>query len=156
MTDIAWKMQRVADFRPRLLRMALGPVRRYCHSLRLRRGAVAASLEDSLLSGILSDDAGYRSGTAVCREIGSLIFDVIGKLRWRYRSVLALRFFERMSFSEIAQVMGWTRLRACICLFLARWSLMRHLSRRGFGKSSLLPALTLFGQLTAQPKEAES
>ena len=141
---------------PLLVCTFLAPVSGNYHSLRLRRGVGTASLEEALLSGILLEDAGHRSSTAVRKEIGSLIFDVIGKLRWRHRTALTLRFFERMSFYEIAQVMGWTHLRACICLFCAKWCLKHHLSRHGFGKSSLLPALTLFGQLTVQPKEAMS
>jgi RNA polymerase sigma-70 factor (ECF subfamily) len=89
------------------------------------------------------------------KELSDAISQAMAELRFRHRSVLLLRCFEQMPYSQIAQIMGCKECHARALFFRAKRSLKRQLSRQGFGKGFLLIALALFGRITT-PAEASS
>ena len=57
-----------------------------------------------------------------------------------------------MSYAEIGELMDCKELRARVLFFRAKRSLRQQLSRRGYRKGLLLPALVLFGVVTTPAK----
>ena len=82
-----------------------------------------------------------------------MIMLAMSKLKMRYREVLALRCYEQMNYSEIAELMNCTEFNARVTFCRGKKALQKQLSRSGFGKASLLGALILFGNMTS-PSEA--
>ena len=103
------------------------------------------SLEDSLLSQCIRDDT---DTSYVHEKLKGLIFGAMSHLNLNCRAVLALRCFEQMSFSEIAQITKTSSLKTGISFILARQLLKRQLVHKGFSRSSLLPAIVFFGKIT--------
>ncbi len=82
---------------------------------------------------------------AICKSLGTL--------EARHKNVLVLRCFERLSYAEIASVMGGSEVQARVLFFHAKHALRRHLHNRGYGRQYFLTSLWLFGLITAmRPK----
>ncbi|NQT92099.1 MAG: sigma-70 family RNA polymerase sigma factor [Lentisphaerae bacterium] len=81
-------------------------------------------------------------------ELGQLVMRAMGALSPQHRSIISLRCFQGMRFSEIAEVVGSKETHARVSFFRAKQSLKRQLHRNGIGKGALLTALALFGNLT--------
>jgi len=91
--------------------------------------------------------------TAYQEEFKQSIFEAISSLSDRQKAVLSMRCYEKMPYSQIAEIMNASEL-GCRLLFVrAKKQLQKKLFRLGFGKESLLVGLMLFGKLTA-PSEA--
>jgi RNA polymerase sigma factor (sigma-70 family) len=90
---------------------------------------------------------------AVAELIGKEFQQIVGaamqRLKPRQRTVLTLRCYRDMAYSEIAEVMGCSEFAAMMLFHRAKKSLGKQLSRHGYGKGLLIPALVLFGKLTA-------
>jgi len=90
---------------------------------------------------------------AVAELIGKEFQQIVGGamqcLKPRQRTVLTLRCYRDMAYSEIAEVMGCSEFAAMMLFHRAKRSLGKQLSRHGYGKGLLIPALVLFGKLTA-------
>ena len=87
------------------------------------------------------------------QELRQVVSEAMSVLKPRYRAVLTLRCYEELAYSEISEVLGCSTFGARMLFVRAKKSLVKQLSRRGFGKGSLLLALALFGKMTA-PSEA--
>lgn len=81
-------------------------------------------------------------------ELLRTVIRAMNTLNERYRSVLLLRCFDDLSYTDIAAVMGGTHLQAKLLFFRAKQSLKRQLARNGFKASHLAPALGLFATVT--------
>ena len=102
-----------------------------------------------------SDVRRSRTGLAnlMGKELRQVVFNVMRMLKPQYRMVLAMRCYEDMAYSEIAELMECSELSVRVLFCRAKKAMYRQLSRRGFGKGALLTILALFGKITA-PSEA--
>ncbi len=82
------------------------------------------------------------------RELVQTIRDAMEELKVSYRSILILRVFEQMPYTEIAAITGHTELSTRALFFRAKLALKKRLSARGIDKSMLMVALTAFAQAT--------
>jgi RNA polymerase sigma-70 factor (ECF subfamily) len=102
-------------------------------------------------------DAHRQRQTAIANVVGQelkeIVFAAMQKLKPEHRAVINMRCYDEMGYSEIAQTIGCSKFAAQMLFYRAKKSLKKQLSRRGFGKGSLLMALVLFGKMTA-PSEA--
>jgi RNA polymerase sigma-70 factor (ECF subfamily) len=89
----------------------------------------------------------------VYQEFRETVFTAMRELKPEHRTVINMRCYDQMKYSEIAKVIGCSEFAAQKLFSRAKKSLKKHLSRHGLGKGSLLMALVLFGKLTA-PSEA--
>jgi RNA polymerase sigma-70 factor (ECF subfamily) len=90
-------------------------------------------------------------------ELCEAICKSLSALETKHRNVLSLRCFERLSYAEIASVMGSSELRTRCLFFRAKHALKRHLHNRGFGRKYFLTGLSLFGLITGiQTKSASA
>jgi hypothetical protein len=89
----------------------------------------------------------------VYQEFRETVFAAMRELKPKHRSVINMRCYDQMKYSEIAKVIGCSEFAAQKLFFRAKKSLKKQLARHGLGKGSLLMALALFGKLTA-PSEA--
>jgi hypothetical protein len=89
----------------------------------------------------------------VYQEFRETVFAAMRELKPEHRSVINMRCYDQMKYTEIAKVIGCSEFAAQKLFFRAKKSLKKQLARHGLGKGSLLMALVLFGKLTA-PSEA--
>jgi RNA polymerase sigma-70 factor (ECF subfamily) len=89
----------------------------------------------------------------VGRELSDIVISAMQKLKPEHRAVINMRCYDEMSYDEIAKALGCSKFAAQMLFYRAKKSLKKQLSRRGFGKGSMLLALVLFGKMTA-PSEA--
>ena len=138
-----------------LFRTALGKVQHHFREQRKQIAQMSTLNKKRLLKRIPKDfDDGLNS--LIRKELSDTILEAMTELRLRHRSVLALRCFEQMPYSEIAPLMNCTELQARVLFFRAKHSLKRQLSRHGLSKGLLLTALGLFGLITAPAKAASA
>jgi len=90
----------------------------------------------------------------VYQEFRETVFAAMRELKPQHRSVINMRCYDQMKYSEIAKVIGCSEFAAQKLFFRAKKSLKKKLARHGLGKGSLLMALALFGKLTAPSKAA--
>jgi RNA polymerase sigma factor (sigma-70 family) len=147
-------LEKVESFWPWMFRIASSKIAQYYRGLKREASVQFGSLEDSLLEGILTDDTEEASTVTIRDELGHIVIEAVSKLKSRQRSIVALRCFEDMSFSEIAESVGCKEIDARVSFFRAKQYLRKHLSRRGLSRSSLLLALVLFGKMTTASKAA--
>ncbi len=83
------------------------------------------------------------------RELKQVVVKSMQELAPRHRAVLAMRCYEQMPYSKIAELMECTEFGAQSLFYRAKKSLAKKLSRHGLGKQYLLAALVLFGKMTA-------
>jgi RNA polymerase sigma-70 factor (ECF subfamily) len=86
----------------------------------------------------------------VFEEFRETVFTAMRDLKPEHRSVINMRCYDRMQYSEIARAIGCSEFAAQKLFFRAKKSLKKQLARHGFGKGSLPMALVLFGKLTAE------
>jgi len=89
----------------------------------------------------------------ISRELKQTVFNAIQQLDPRQRTVLTMRCYEKMKYSEIAELMQCSEINARVLFYRAKKVLQKQLGRGGFGKEVLLLALVVFGKMTA-PAEA--
>ena len=85
----------------------------------------------------------------ISRELKQIVSATMAKLNIQQREVLAMRCYDEMTYSEIAESMGCSEVGAQMRFFRAKKALQKQLARRGLGKGSLIVALVLFGKMTA-------
>jgi len=138
-----------------LFRTALGNVQHHFREQRKQIAQMSTLNKKRLLKRIPKDfDDGLNS--LIRKELSDAMLEAMTELKLRHRSVLALRCFEQMPYSEIAPLMNCTELQARVLFFRAKHSLKRQLSRHGLSKGLLLTALGLFGLITAPAKAASA
>jgi RNA polymerase sigma-70 factor (ECF subfamily) len=90
----------------------------------------------------------------VYQEFRETVFAAMRELKPEHRSIINMRCYDQMQYSEIAKVMGRSEFAAQKLFFRAKKSLKKKLARHELGKGSLPMALVLFGKLTAPSKAA--
>ena len=145
------RLERTDRFWPWLCKIAFYKIRHH-YTKEHRRKTVSMSDTDDWLQG---EQKGGQTGltSLVGEELKRLIFDAMRELKPQHRAVLAMRCYEEMQYSQIAQLMGGSELRTRVLFYRAKEALRKHFSKKGFGKGFLLSALALFGKMTA-PSEA--
>jgi RNA polymerase sigma-70 factor, ECF subfamily len=135
-----------------LFRTAHGVVQHHYRDQMKARTLEFSALNPDRFSRHISAEHDDGLNYAMRKELSDAIVAGVAQLNLAYRSVLVLRCYEQMSFSEIADLMGCKELHARVLFFRAKHALSRRLAQVGFGRSLLLTALALFEILTA-PKE---
>ncbi|MCF7955467.1 MAG: sigma-70 family RNA polymerase sigma factor [Phycisphaerae bacterium] len=90
----------------------------------------------------------------VYQEFSESVFAAMRELKPDHRSIINMRCYDEMQFSEIAKIIGRSEFAAQKLFYRAKKSLKKKLARHGLGKGSLLMALALFGKLTAETEAA--
>jgi RNA polymerase sigma factor (sigma-70 family) len=122
-----------------------------CHHLRKKKRVL---IRHDLLAGTPVDAEQGPAEKLMRKELTLTIYEAISSLKIGYRNVIVLRCFEQMSYGEIAGITGGTQMQAKLQFFRAKKALERHLRKRKFKESHLLPALGLFAALTDKSVEA--
>jgi len=85
----------------------------------------------------------------ISKDVKQTVIAAMQKLPPEQRIVLTMRCYEQLSFSQIAEQLGYREFRARILFTRAEKSLSKNLVKNGLGKGSLLGALLIFGKMTA-------
>jgi len=85
----------------------------------------------------------------ISEELREVVFSAMYELKPKHRAIINMRCYDEMSYSDIADTLGCSKLAAQMLFYRAKKSLKKQLARNGFGKGSMLMALVLFGKLTA-------
>jgi len=93
-------------------------------------------------------------GNSMSIKLEKLIFTAVSQLRPNYRAVITMRCFEDAEYNEVAETMGLSILSTRILFSRAKKALRKHLIKKGFKKEFLLPAILIFGQMTAESEAA--
>jgi len=136
-------------FWPWLYKIALNKVRQH-YRVEKRRQTVTVSAAEQKDSQRSSE---HVMAEAISRELRDIVLGAMRRLKPRQRAILTMRCYREMGYSQIAESMGCSEFAAKMLFYRAKKSLRKQLSRFGFGKS-LLPALVLFGKLTARSEAA--
>ena len=149
MFKVIGKLNKADRFWPWLCKIALNKVHRHFRTEKRHKALVMEQYE----AGEFRQKSQDGLTDLVGQELKQVIMHAMGKLKMRYREVLALRCYEQMNYSEIAELMNCTEFNARVTFCRAKKALQKQLTRNGFGKASFLGALLLFGKMTA-PSEA--
>jgi RNA polymerase sigma-70 factor (ECF subfamily) len=153
MFKIIDKLEEAELFWPWLRGIGFNKIRHHHKRERRRRTVPISSFGD----GDWPESEGRRSRTGLAnlmgQELRQIVFNVMSRLKPQYRTVLTMRCYEDMEYSEIAELMECSELSVRVLFCRAKKAMHRQLSRRGFGKGTLLTVLALFGKFTA-PSEA--
>ncbi|MCK5001250.1 MAG: RNA polymerase sigma factor [Anaerohalosphaera sp.] len=150
------KLVKPDSFWPWLFKVASNKLKHFYRISRKHSELRFSTIGDYLLDTILNEGAETADSGMIKREICDMIFDVMGHLSVRHRSVVNLRCFEDMSFAEISKAVGCSETVARVSFFNAKHKLRKEMNRRGMSKESLLMVLILFGKLTAPSRAAAS
>jgi len=90
------------------------------------------------------------------KELSEVVVQAIARLSIHHRTVVALRCYEDMSYSQIAEIMECKEMCARVLFHRAKASLRKTLTHSGFGKEHLVLALGLFGAITAKSEAASA
>ncbi|MDD5458790.1 MAG: RNA polymerase sigma factor [Phycisphaerae bacterium] len=89
----------------------------------------------------------------ISKEIAESLVAGLSDLSTKHRSVLVLRCYENLTFSQISDIMNCSEVSARVLFCRAKNKLREKLSRKGVTKALFLPLLGLFGQATV-PSES--
>jgi RNA polymerase sigma factor (sigma-70 family) len=150
------KIESVDLFWSWLYRTALGKIQHHFRNQGSRKIEQKTIVDGLELLNLVPQD--HRSGLNVLlrKELSQAILKAMGQLKVAYRNVLALRCFDEMSYAQIAAITGGTEIQARLLFFRAKHSLKKQLAQNGFKKEHLLPALGLFGAITASSTKPAS
>jgi RNA polymerase sigma factor (sigma-70 family) len=137
---------------PWLSKIALNRMRRIYRDRGIRKSNSQKSLQIRQAS---SDDHNVVAD-AITQELRQIVIGAMRQLKPDLRTVLVLRCYEQLSFPEIAERTGRSDFKARALFVRAKHALGKNLARNGFGKSSLLGALLLFGKMTASSEASLS
>ena len=143
-------------FWPWLFRTALGKVQHHFRRQERKRMIQISAIEKERLLKRASQPGGNELGNLIQKELSQAVIEAMNHLKLSQRNILALRCFEQMPYSEIAELMDCTELAARALFFRAKHSLKLRLSRNGFSKGMLLIGLSLFGLMTGSTKAASA
>lgn len=137
-------------FWPWLYKIALNKIRGH-HRRESYRKTVRLSGEEE---GTRANGELDGMAAAMSRELKEVVIGAMRSLKPNYRTVLTMRCYREMSYSEIAEAVGCSEFAAKMTFYRAQKSLKKQLVRYGFGKGSLLMALVVFGKLTSGSEAA--
>ncbi len=150
MLEAIKKLREVGQFWPWLRKIALNNMHNYHRNEEKRRKNTPAPENQSPEH----NDSREAIAGMIYQEFKEDVFAAIGALTPEHRTVINMRCYDQMPFSEIAKMMSCSEYAAQKLFYRAKNSLKKQLVRRGFGRGSLLTALVLFGKLTAADKAA--
>jgi RNA polymerase sigma-70 factor (ECF subfamily) len=153
MFQIFDKLERADRFWPWLRGIGFNMIRRQRKSQRRHRAVSLSSMPDTDWSQTEPTESTMGFANLMGQELKQVVFSVMRRLKPRYRTVLSMRCYEQMEYSQIAELMGCNELSVRVLFHRAKKAMYSQLSRRGFGKGALLTVLALFGKMTA-PSEA--
>ncbi len=108
-----------------------------------------SAMADHQLESAMKEDAGDVSEQPALQELHSIVMKTMEKLTGAERSVLSLRCFENMPYDQIAEINGCSASTVRVQFLRARKKLKASLTKQGLSRRAILPALILFGKLTA-------
>ncbi len=131
-----------------IFRMARGKVQHYYRDRSREKDIMMRTFREGWNRCQDSNLTGYDY--VLRKELSEIIVHVVGKLNINQRTVLALRCYEDMPYSQIAEVMKCKEMAARVLFYRAKRLMRKGLIRRGFSKEHLMLALGLFGAITAK------
>jgi len=144
------KLKRADRFWPWLFRIAANKVNHHYKKEQRRR---TVSLSEIEYKG-QHKDSHEEVADMVSQELKQGVLAAMGRLKPQQRNILALRCYEGLKYSQIAEAIGCSEIGAQMRFFRAKKALAKQLSRHGLGKGTLLTALVVFGKMTAPSKVA--
>jgi len=147
MFRVLGKLRKADRFWPWLYGIAFNKVRHHQRAQATRRS--------SEISGIKAQADAGKAGleTLITDELKQIVRAAMNRLKMQHRAVLAMRCYDEMSYSEIAESIGCSEFGARMLFCRAKRAMQKELSRAGLGKGALLTALLVFGKMTV-PSEA--
>jgi RNA polymerase sigma-70 factor (ECF subfamily) len=139
-------------FWPWLFKIASNKIISHFRNTKRHSSIRFSAMENHILESALQDTAKPEAPQPALKEMYNLVMQGMESLTAPQRSVLALRCFEGLQYQEIAEAVGCSESTARVQFLRARKKLNSSLVRRGFSKKAALPALVLFGKLTAGQK----
>jgi RNA polymerase sigma-70 factor (ECF subfamily) len=147
------KLDKADRFWPWLRSIAFGKICRHYEQNQRQKTTLEAKLQNGGSPKESPEKISAGLAKLLSDELKQIIFKTMQELKPRYRTVLVMRCYEQMEYAQIAELMSCSEFSVRVLFHRAKRSLQKRLSRRGFGKGFLLPALILFGKITA-PTEA--
>ena len=108
-----------------------------------------SALQEHLLESAMEEDTADIHEKPAMKELHRIVLATMEKLTHDERSVLSLRCFEDMPYREIAEVTGCSQSTIRVQFLRARNKLHKSLTAQGLSHKAVLPALILFGKMTA-------
>ncbi len=90
----------------------------------------------------------------VAQELKEIVIRAVGQLEPRQRAVLTMRCYEQMSYAQISEAMGCSRLGARALFYRAKKTITGLLRAHGVDKGALAVALLVFGKFSAASEAA--
>lgn len=137
-----------------IFRTAWGKVQHYFRDRSKEKSIMALEFREGWKRCEDSNLTGYDY--VIRKELSQIVVQVVSRLSINHRTVLVLRCYENMSYSQIAEVLNCKEVYARVLFYRAKALLRQTLVRRGFGKEYLLLALSLFGAITAKSEAASA
>jgi RNA polymerase sigma-70 factor (ECF subfamily) len=148
------KLEEAELFWPWLRGIAYNKIRHYYTRQHRRRMVSMSSTASSDWQQSPEKDSESGLAYLMGQELRDIVFNSMRQLKPKHRTVLAMRCYEEMGYSQIAELMDCSEFNVRVLFHRAKEALHRQLSRKGFGKGFLLPALALFGRMTAPSRAA--
>lgn len=150
MLESLGKLRESEQFWPWLYKIALNKIRLHHRNAQHHR-----TISDPDTNGDHNhNDSQEVIAGMVYQEFRETVFAAMRELKPDHRSIINMRCYDQMPYSEIAKVIDRSEFAAQKLFYRAKKSLKKKLVRHGLGKESLLMALVLFGKLTAPSKAA--
>jgi len=150
MLKVLGELKEAEQFWPWLYRIAINKLRLHHRKEQNRRTVPISAMPD----GDIQKQGQEAVSTMVGQELKQIVLRAMQALKPEHRTVLMLRCYEEMPYSQIADSMGCSEFGAQMLFYRAKKTLKKQLLRQGFGKGSLLMALALFGKMTAPSEVA--
>ena len=144
------KLKKTESFWPWLHGIAFNKVRSH-YGRQWRHKTVSLSDPAAQLA---AADSGGGLADMVTAELKQIVFQSMRRLQPRHRAVLTMRCYDGLKYSEIAKLMDSSEFAVQALFYRAKKALSKELGHRGLGKGWLVPALLLFGKLTASSEAA--
>jgi RNA polymerase sigma factor (sigma-70 family) len=139
-------------FWPWLYKIASNKIISHFRKDKYRPSIRFSAMEDYRLESALEDTSNPDSDKPALQEMVSLVIKSMETLTTPQRSILALRCFEGLQYHQIAEAVGCSESTARVQFLRARKKIKSALARNGYSRKAALPALILFGKLTAGQK----
>ena len=134
---------------PWLYKIASNKIISHFRQKKSRPSIQFSAMEDHLVESALQDNSNIPGKQHALQEMTGLILKTMETLSTPQRSILSLRCFEGLQYNQIADAVGCSEATARVQFLRARRKLKSSLTRNGLSKKAVLPALVVFGKLTA-------
>ncbi len=134
-----------------LFRTAQGKIKQHYRNQHKKKAMLMSATKEHL-SQRAHEQKNDGLSELIRKELSLVVSKAMAQLKIRHRSILTLRCYEQMPYSQIAEIVGCSELNARSMFFQAKRALKKQLKRSGFSKTMLLTALGLFGRITSPAK----